>query len=138
MGGPHTAPTRHELRLPGAQSGELSNTTRPCLVSVPRLMRKEIRVGGSTTSSSTTLMCHVNSHKYETLREQTSIYSLPSKILPPSKNTCHQNGQKGMYLELKYIYIHLLLSIWMTSSTSYPKVLYIQQTQNIRSTVGNY
>ena len=28
--------------------------------------------------------------------------------------------------------------ILMTSSTSYPKELYIQQTQNIRSTVGNY
>ena len=46
--------------------------------------------------------------------------------------------KKGMYLELKYVYIHLLLSILMTSSTSYPKELYIQQTQNIRSTVGNY
>ena len=46
--------------------------------------------------------------------------------------------KKGTYLELKYVYIHLLLSILMTSSTSYPKELYIQQTQNIRSTVGNY
>ena len=46
--------------------------------------------------------------------------------------------KKGTYLELKYVYIHLLLSIFMTSSTSYPKELYIQQTQNIRSTVGNY
>ena len=73
MCGPHTAPTRHELRLPGAQSGELSNTTRPCLVPAPRLMHGEIRVRGSTTSSSTTLMCRINSHKYETLREQTSI-----------------------------------------------------------------
>ncbi|VAI27079.1 hypothetical protein VPH35_088054 [Triticum aestivum] len=26
-----------------------------------------------------------------------------SSIFPPSENTCHQNGQKGMYLELKYI-----------------------------------
>ena len=73
MCGPHMAPTRHELRLPGAQSGELSNTTRPCLVSVPQLMRREIRVGGSTTSSSTTLMCRVNSHRYATLLEQTII-----------------------------------------------------------------
>ena len=46
--------------------------------------------------------------------------------------------KKGTYLELKYVYIHLILSILMTSSTSYPKELYIQQTQNIRSTVGNY
>ena len=46
--------------------------------------------------------------------------------------------KKGTYLELKYVYIHLLLSILMTSSTSYPKELYIQQTQNICSTVGNY
>ena len=47
--------------------------------------------------------------------------------------------EKGRtYLELKYVYIHLLLSILMTSSTSYPKELYIQQTQSIRSTVGNY
>ena len=46
--------------------------------------------------------------------------------------------KKRMYLELKYDYIHLLLSILMTSSTSYPKELYIQQTQNIRSTIGNY
>ena len=36
------------------------------------LMRREIRIGGSTTSS-TTLMCRVNSHKYATLPEQTSI-----------------------------------------------------------------
>ena len=168
MCGPHTAPTRHELRLPGAQSGELSNTTRPCLVSAPRLMRREIRIRGSTTSSGTTLMCRVNSHKYETLREQTSIYSLRSKVLLDfhlSKNGCtyilkhvqihlyfdkwkacimeereclSSKWIKDMYLELKYVQIHLLLSILMTSSTSYPKELYIQRTQNIRSTVGNY
>ena len=46
--------------------------------------------------------------------------------------------KKGTYLELKYVYIHLLLSILMKSSTSYPKEPYIQQTQNICSTVGNY
>ena len=46
--------------------------------------------------------------------------------------------KKGTYLELKYVYIHLLLSILMTSSTSYPKELYVQQTLNIHSTVGNY
>ena len=49
------------------------DTKRPSLVSAPRLMRREIRIGGSTTSSSTTLRCLVNRHKYETLREQTSI-----------------------------------------------------------------
>ena len=74
MCGLHKAPPRHELRLPGAQSGELSNTTRPFLVSAPRLMHGEIRIRGSTTSSnSSTLMCRINSHNYETIREQTSI-----------------------------------------------------------------
>ena len=24
-------------------------------------------------------------------------------VLPPSRNTCHQNGQKMIYLELKYV-----------------------------------
>ena len=43
------------------------------------------------------------------------IEFISKKILPPSEKTCHQNGQKGVYLELKYIQIHLLLFILMTS-----------------------
>lgn len=53
------------------------------------------------------------------IRKQTYVQKATSSvafvILPPFKNTCHQNGQKELYLELKYIQIHFLLFILMTN-----------------------